>query len=649
MDREGVPAQGWRHPLHLALLGAGYFVTGWLGLRLPHGNVQITLVWLPTGIAIAALYRWGGNCWPAIPVASILVNVLFGTAGSTALLVSIGNTLGPLLSTWLLRRTGFHPAFDRQRDVVILLAATTTGMLLPATGGVAALHAADALRAEGWTQAWGTWFLGDVMGVLLGAPILLTWGRNAGHDTLAHHTERAIWWVTAAAVALAYLVAPTPVGARVAMLFLPLAIVVWSALRFGVCVTSIFTLALSLLAAWGIALGHGPLQAPDVHAALRLLWGYLATLIVLGLMIAALRAERATATRQMRESEERYQRLFHTTPLPIAVIDLDSGRFLDVNEATVAACGYSREECLRMTAGDFEPDDASPKFTEIFAGPSPVIGRKVRCRVRGGHVMTVELSGQKLEYGGRPAILTVTRDVTDEVTVDRAVVDAGNRERQRLSEELHDGLGQDLTGLALLGSGIASSARRDGLAVADEIERLAEIARHAVSTCRQIARGLSPLSEGNGGLVRALGDMTERLQDGHGPAIAFQVRGDAAAQLPPETADHLYRIAQESLTNALKHAGARHVDIALEIEPARVRLVVTDDGGRPPAGTVPTDAMGLKIMRHRAAAIGAQFVAAPGESGGWRVVCDCPRPAVSAVANAASGRRFAGRGAAAGG
>ena len=296
-----------------------------------------------------------------------------------------------------------------------------------------------------------------------------------------------------------------------------------------------------------------------------------------------------------------------------------------------------------MTARDFDTEDCVMRFSEMFGGDLPVIGRQVRYRVRDGRVLTVEMSGQKIEYGRRPAILTVTRDVTDEVSLERAVVDAGNRERQRLSEELHDGLGQDLTGLALLGSGIAASARRDGLAVADEIERLAEIARHAVSTCRQIARGLSPLSEGNGGLVRALGDMTERLQDGRGPAIALRVHGEGATQLPRETADHLYRIAQEALTNALKHAGARQVDIALELAPARVRLVVTDDGGRPPAGTVPTDAMGLKIMRHRAAAIGAELVAGPGEYGGWRVVCDCPRPAVSEIAAGGASLRAAGR------
>lgn len=643
MDREIALTPGWRRTLRLTLVAAGYFVTGWMGLHLPHGDIQITLVWLPSGIAIAALYRWGYRCWPAIPVASILINVLFGTDWTTALMVSIGNTLGPMASTFLLRRAGFHPAFDRRRDVGILVAAGAIGMLLPATGGVTALFAAGLVPADVWPQAWGNWYLGDAMGVLLGAPIFLAWGQHVCHDALPQHTERLVWWVTAAAVTLAYLVAPTPDGAKVVVLFLPLAVVVWSALRFGVRVSSVFMLVLSLLAAWGIALGHGPFRADDFYAGLRLLWGYLATLIVLGLMIAALRAECAQAMQRLRESEDRYARLFRTTPLPMAVLDLRTERFLDVNDAAVATCGYSREECLRMTARDFEPEDSPGQFSTAFAGPLPIIGRRMRYRVRDGRVLTVELSGQKIVYSGRPAILTVTRDVTDEVDLERAVLDAGDRERQRLSEDLHDGLGQDLTGLALLGSGLASSARRDGLAVADEIERLAQIARHAVATCRQIARGLSPLSEGNGGLVGALGDMTARLQDGRGPAIEFQVRGEGAAQLPRETADHLYRIAQEALTNALKHAGARHVDITLEIEPARVRLVVTDDGGKPPTRTVATDAMGLRIMHHRAAAIGAQLVAGPGEYGGWRVVCDCPRPAVSSVAAGVASLRAAGR------
>lgn len=68
MEREGTSAPRRRHPLHPGLLASGYFITGWLALRLPHGEVQIPLVWLPTGIAIAALYRWGWRCWR--PVAS---------------------------------------------------------------------------------------------------------------------------------------------------------------------------------------------------------------------------------------------------------------------------------------------------------------------------------------------------------------------------------------------------------------------------------------------------------------------------------------------------------------------------------------------------------------------------------------------------
>ncbi len=98
----------------LALL---YFVTGWLGLMLPAFGSQITLIWLPTGIAVAALLRWGFGCWPGIALGAVAVNLAVGSSWPVALGIAVENTLGSLLAAWALQRMRFHPAFDQARDV----------------------------------------------------------------------------------------------------------------------------------------------------------------------------------------------------------------------------------------------------------------------------------------------------------------------------------------------------------------------------------------------------------------------------------------------------------------------------------------------------------------------------------------------------
>ena len=101
----------------LLILTAAYFLMGWLGLRIPYGESHITLVWFPAGIAVAALLRWSYAVWPAIYAGAFLVNLSIGSSWLLAGGIALGNTVGPLLIAWWLKRTGFHFAFDRQIDV----------------------------------------------------------------------------------------------------------------------------------------------------------------------------------------------------------------------------------------------------------------------------------------------------------------------------------------------------------------------------------------------------------------------------------------------------------------------------------------------------------------------------------------------------
>ncbi|HRJ71788.1 MAG TPA: MASE1 domain-containing protein, partial [Terrimicrobiaceae bacterium] len=119
------------------LLAASYFLAARLGLLLAPPQLAISLIWLPTGIAVAGLYRWGLKYWPAVFVAAaILQEFSFNVRWPIAGVIVAGQTLGPLAAAWMLKRAGFHPAFDRRRDIGIFCAAALTGMLVPPSGGV---------------------------------------------------------------------------------------------------------------------------------------------------------------------------------------------------------------------------------------------------------------------------------------------------------------------------------------------------------------------------------------------------------------------------------------------------------------------------------------------------------------------------------
>jgi PAS domain S-box-containing protein len=224
-------------------------------------------------------------------------------------------------------------------------------------------------------------------------------------------------------------------------------------------------------------------------------------------------------------------------------------------------------------------------------------------------------------------VFGVAEDITERKRLERALGEATYQEQQRLGKEIHDGLAQELMEVALLARSLAASARKGRQPNVNELERLSSLASQTISTTHGISQGLSPLSDVHGGLVQALHDMVDRQSDSEGPVVRFDAIEDAPIRLQLSFKDHMFRIAQEGLTNALKHAGAQSINITLDVQPDIVRLEIADDGVGLSPSAAESAGLGLKMMRYRAEMIGAHLRIGPRDNGGTVLVCKCSQPA----------------------
>lgn len=287
------------------LLGGGYFFAARLGLLLAPPDLKISLIWLPTGIAVAGLFRWGRGYWPVIfAVTALLQSFSFGVAWPLAGVIVAGQTLGPVATATLLRRWKFHATFDRHQDILIFCAAVLGGMICSATGGVTSLCLAGMSRWDGAGWDWLTWWAGDCMGVLVAGPLLISVSWQNWRKIARRHREFVIWSVLSLAViGVIFFIPATPGVKKIPLIFIPLFFTVWAGLRFGVTGASLGVFGLALIASSGTALGRGAFMQPGIYQGVFLLWAYLGSATVFNLMITGIEIGRHRAEEAFGESK----------------------------------------------------------------------------------------------------------------------------------------------------------------------------------------------------------------------------------------------------------------------------------------------------------------------------------------------------------
>lgn len=211
----------------------------------------------------------------------------------------------------------------------------------------------------------------------------------------------------------------------------------------------------------------------------------------------------------------------------------------------------------------------------LLAGRARAIERTVRQRTA------------ELEHANRQLAL----EMDERARLEDAMHNAGEREKQRIGHDLHDSLGQKLTGAVYLTRALGGVPPEDQPA---QIEKLIDVLKDAIAQVRRTARGLAPLEEGEEGLIPGLRRLAEETCDVFNIACSFREQG-ATPRLSADAASHLYHIAREAVHNAIRHGGAR--DIQIDLAPGQLRIT---DNGRGFDAVATVAGAGLRIMRHRA-------------------------------------------------
>jgi signal transduction histidine kinase len=245
------------------------------------------------------------------------------------------------------------------------------------------------------------------------------------------------------------------------------------------------------------------------------------------------------------------------------------------------------------------------------------MNREVEARRKDGSVFPVDLAVSEIEHLG--LFTGIHRDVTERKELERDVVEAASSEQRRIGQDLHDSVAQELTALNLLAGDLADTVRTDPENASQMVEQIVQGLQRSQKELRAVLRGLLPVAVDSEGLMAALADLADRTRQEGKVTCEFDCP-EPVSLADNLTATHLYLIAQEAVHNALKHGRPRNIRISLQSNPDLVQRVQCDGIGMR-AGQARNGGLGLRIMRNRAAIIGATLTIEPAQPTGTVVTC----------------------------
>ena len=435
-----------RRAIEVALLAAAYFAAAKISLLVAIPPGYATAVWPPSGIALAALLLGRTALWPGVWLGSFAANITIEGDLLAAAVIATGSSLQAYaIATLIERRIGVPRRFERARQVVIFVSIIALGATIAPTAALLPLAALHALPPADVAANWWTWWQGDACGMLIFAPLILSWSGPG----IAWPARKALEGIVFAALLLAggYVVFTGSAGRT----FVMVPFVIWAAFRFGQREVTTTSAAICAMALWyTLRRDSGPFADVPANEALLLLFVFVSTVCVTGLMLCAVLAQLERTrialttrveerTRAAAESERRF-RLMVDSVVDYAIYMLDArGRVASWNAGAQRIKGYTADEIIGQHYSRFYlPEDVErgkpERELEIaeHEGRFEEEGWRVR---RDGTTFwaSIVVSAVRDDRGELLGYAKVTRDLTDKKRAEAEIVRA-KIEAERASE-----------------------------------------------------------------------------------------------------------------------------------------------------------------------------------------------------------------------
>jgi len=248
-------------------------------------------------------------------------------------------------------------------------------------------------------------------------------------------------------------------------------------------------------------------------------------------------------------------------------------------------------------------------------------GRTRWIRSRGHAIVGADGTALRIDGVSRRVVRQSESARARRLSIRRAIY----RERRRMAAELHDGLGQELAGLSLLAAALESAILHRRRVLSDSIANLRQLLQRTQEHCRDLAHNVYAAAGASPSLAHNLRALVRRERAASGLHCTYRGPARARVLLPQEVSHHLFRIAQEALSNAIRHSGGTQITIELALSPSSVRIVVRDNGRGPGAiGCGTTCGIGCRTMRLRAKSVGGTLRIEPARPSGTEVTAEVP-------------------------
>jgi signal transduction histidine kinase len=652
----------------VALVAAAYYLAGRIGLELAYLDGAVAAMWPPAGLGLAVLVLYGPWLVPGIVIGDLFLGD-YSTPLGTVVAQTVGNTVALVVAAAVMRRlTRGRTGLDRVFDVLAFIVCALIAAVVSAAFGPTALRLGGVIATDELGEVFRTWTLGDAAGVLVVAPVLLTWATGG-----IRGTRRAE--LVEAGILLVALVLLTELPPQRDVPYVVFPALLWAALRFGPRGAATATFIVCSLTVWNTAENSGPFVRESLTDSLLSTQLFIATAAITSMLLAAVTAERTRTARALAETEAAQHaladeqaalrrvatlvasdappsRVFERVTeevgrllgLPGAnVIHYDGvrtatvvgawsedgpprfpiGAQLDVDGNTVVArvvrTGHAARVEYATASGTLAETVLNAGYTAAVAAPVTVGGRiwGVLAAATTSDDPLPEDSEQRLnDFAELVAQALANADAYEKLADSRArLVEVGDAERRRLERNLHDGAQQSLVSVAIELGMVASRLESDPAAARRLLTTAQADLTRGLDELRELARGIHPAVLTERGLGPALVALAGRAP------VPVELTALPDERLAPPVEAAMYYVVSESITNVAKYANASGATVSVNRSNGAAIVVVTDDGV---GGADPAVGSGLRGLAARVEALNGRLDVESPPGVGTRVIAEIP-------------------------